>query len=261
MPIIRPSWLSRISQKEFGEISYEVMEHVFAIHNDFGRFFDERIYKRELAARMCSVSLEVRVTVSFDGFSKTYQLDVVVGLGSLFEIKTAETIHPRHRGQTINYLLLAGLEHAKLPNTRPESVEHEFVNFSQRLKDLRQPTACDTDWDSAITGATRFRELLAALIRDWGAGLKLVLYEEALNWLLGGESVVMVLVPVSGSAGPLGDQCMRLLTPETGFKLTALPEDDNGFVSHARRLLAHTPLQAIHWANITHKRVTFASIR
>ncbi|MEI7730449.1 MAG: GxxExxY protein [Verrucomicrobiota bacterium] len=261
MPVFHPFPLRRISQTEFAAIAFAVMDHVFAIHNEFGRFFDERIYKRELAARMSAVSLEAPVTVSFDDFSKVYHLDVMVGAGSLFEFKTSESIHPRHRGQTINYLLLADLEHAKLINVRPEKVQHEFVNCSQRLIHLRHPRITDVKWDSTAPGSVKFRELLMALIHDWGAGLELALYEEALTFFLGGEAAVNVAVPVSGSSGLLGDQPMRLVTPDAAFKLTALSDDDNAFAIHAQRLLAHTPLKAIHWVNLTHHQITFTTIR
>lgn len=261
MPISHPFTFQRISQRDFGEDAYAVMEHVFAIHSEFGRFFDEQIYKRELASRMSGVSLEVPITVSFDTFSKLYSLDALVGAGALFEFKAAEAIHPRHRGQTINYLLLADLEHAKLINVRPEMVEHEFVNCSQRLIHLRHPRISDANLDRAAPGATKFQDLLTALIRDWGAGLELALHEEALTWFLGGEAAVKVAVPVSGSAGVVGDQRVRLVALETAFKLTALPNDESAFVVHAQRLLAHTPLTAIHWANLTHDHVTFATIR
>jgi hypothetical protein len=58
MPISLPFPVRRLTQPEFGEISFEVMRHVFAIHNDLGRFFDEKIYKRELAHRLPHVRLE-----------------------------------------------------------------------------------------------------------------------------------------------------------------------------------------------------------
>jgi hypothetical protein len=185
----------------------------------------------------------------------------MAGNGALIEFKTVEAIHARHRGQAINYLLLADLEHAKLINVRPETVEHEFVNCTQRLVQLREPRCSDADWDCTAPGAASFRELLATLLRDWGVGLELALYEEALTWFLGGEAAVNMAVPVSGSAGSLGDQRMRLVAPDAAFKLTALPDGDKGFAVHARRLLAHTPLKAIHWVNLTHHHVTFTTIR
>jgi hypothetical protein len=43
MPVLLRQPIRRLSQAEFGELSFEVMHHVFAIHNEVGRFFDERI--------------------------------------------------------------------------------------------------------------------------------------------------------------------------------------------------------------------------
>lgn len=42
MPITPAHPTRRISQEEFGTLAYDVMQHVFAIRNEFGRFFDEK---------------------------------------------------------------------------------------------------------------------------------------------------------------------------------------------------------------------------
>ena len=160
MPIKLPVQTHRVSQQEFGEIAYEVMRHIFAIQNEFGRFFDEKIYKRELAARMSGIVLEVPITVTHDSFWKEYYADVLVqGIG-VFEVKAVEAIHPRHIRQTVNYLLLTDLEHAKVVNVRPEMVEHEFVNCSLRLNEQRNPIIREEDWDHVVPGATSFRDIL-----------------------------------------------------------------------------------------------------
>ena len=49
MPVVIRAPLRPISQEEFGQVSFEVMRVVFEIHNELGRFFDEKIYKQELA--------------------------------------------------------------------------------------------------------------------------------------------------------------------------------------------------------------------
>ncbi len=46
----------RLNQKQFDEISCRVTAHVFAIHRNFGRLFDERSYKQELADDSCDIS-------------------------------------------------------------------------------------------------------------------------------------------------------------------------------------------------------------
>ncbi len=206
MPIHRSMPTKRISQKEFKQVSHEVMEHVFAIHNEFGRFFDEKVYKRELANRMRGIALEPSVTVSHGTFSKTYFIDVLAHDSGLFEFKTTESIHPRHRGQTINYLLLLDLAHGKIVNMRTERVQHEFVNCHQRLDHLRSPEIVTHNWQPQPHGCTLFQDALTSLLSDWGAGLELSLYEEAVTHALGGEESVHLPVPVVTPQGHLADQ-------------------------------------------------------
>jgi GxxExxY protein len=102
MPIKTRIPIRPISQPEFRDVSFEVMRHVFAIHNELGRFFDEKIYKRELAHRLPGVHLEEPVDVTFDSFQKKYFIDVLVGDGALFEFKAAETLAGRHRAQLLH---------------------------------------------------------------------------------------------------------------------------------------------------------------
>ena len=53
---------------------------------------------------------------------------------------------------------------------------------------------------------------------------------------------------------------MLLAARRVAFVLTALPEAGPDYESHALRLLRHTELEAILWANISLKLVTFATI-
>jgi GxxExxY protein len=266
MPIHHSIATTRISQDDFKDLASEVMRHVFDIHNEFGRLFDELIYKRELAARLPGVVLEAPVTVAHGGFSKTYSLDVLVHGRGLFEFKAADAIHPRHRGQTLNYLLLFDLAHGKIINVRTERVEHEFVNCPRRLAELRNPQVSDPAWNPRINGAAAFRDTLMALIGDWGAGLEIPLYDAALTHFLGGEQAVLQTVPVFGQTGHLADQRMRLAAPDVAFKITAIRDDSDlstrlqAFEMQSRKLFQHTSLQAIHWANITHHQITFTTL-
>jgi GxxExxY protein len=261
MPIKRTIETIRPTQQEFGQIAYDVMRCVYDIHNEFGRFFDEAVYKRELADRMPGLELELPVTVSHATFSKIYRLDVLAHRRGVFKFKAAESFTPRHRGQAINYLLLFDLPHGKIINVRPERVVDEFVNCHLRLDALRNPPVDTADFQSAVAGAAFFHDQLMSLIHDWGAGLETALYEEALTHFLGGEERVLLPVPVMGAKRHLHDQKMRLLAPDVAFKITAFPDRLEAFDIHARRLLQHTPLRAIHWANITHNNVWFATIR
>ena len=260
MSITRTTATIRPTQSEFAEIAYEVMNCVYAIHNEFGRFFDEAVYKRELVARMSGIEYELPVNVSYESFSKTYRLDVLAYKRGLFEFKAAEAIVPRHRSQAINYLLLFDLPHGKIINVRPEQVATEFVNCHLRLDDLKDPVVDTQSFDSDIDGGNFFFDHLMGMIKDWGSGLETTLYEEALTHLLGGEQRVLLPVAVVGTKGHLHEQKMHLLAPEIAFKVTAFPERFEAFENHAHRLLKHTSLKAIQWANITAKHVKFTTI-
>ena len=96
MPIILRTSVRRLSQAEFGELAYAVMACVFQIHRELGRFFDEKIYKRELAHRFSGVQLEVPIEVTHATFKKFQYLDVLVNGGGPFEFKTVDAITPRH---------------------------------------------------------------------------------------------------------------------------------------------------------------------
>ncbi len=111
------------------------MKHCFDIHNEIGRLFDEKIYKRILATRMPGVMLEVPLEIRFQSFYKQYLVDALVAEGGVFEFKAVEELTGRHRAQLLNYLLLCDLAHGKLINVRPESIEYEFVNTQWRCTD------------------------------------------------------------------------------------------------------------------------------
>jgi GxxExxY protein len=135
MPIKVPSGLRALNYEQFAQVSYEVMEVVFAVHKELGRLFDEAVYQTEIACRLKDAHVEVPIEVWFESFSKTYYLDLVSGGGALLELKAVEALTDRHRAQLLNYLLLAELLHGKLVNMRPEAVEHEFVNAAMTRED------------------------------------------------------------------------------------------------------------------------------
>jgi GxxExxY protein len=260
MPITTRIPIRRSSQADFGDIAYAVMEHVFAIHNEIGRFFDEKIFKLELAQRLPDVRLEEPVEVTFGAFRKTYFLDVLVAAGGLFEFKAIETLVARHRAQLLNYLLLCDLTHGKLINVPTESVQHEFVNTLWRAADRRQFAVDVARWDPTIPAAVALHDYLTAFLRDIGVGLEVPLYEEALVHYFGGPERVQVDVPVSIGGRQVGRQPMRLIAPAVALKITDFDRSLDEFETHARRLLAHVDLRAIAWVNINMKQVTFTTL-
>lgn len=260
MPIAPLHPVRRLTQEEFKDLSYAVMHHVFEIHNEFGRFFDEGIYKRELGCRYPGVELEFPIVASHGGFSTEYYLDALIGDGGVFEFKAAQRLAPRHRSQLYNYLLLLDLAHGKLVNVRPESVEHEFVNATLSPADRHSFQIVVDRWNRTLKGGELVMGALVELLHDWGTGLEIGMYEAALTHFLGGAEQVVRKVAVRGANRTLGYQPMRHAAEDVAFRLTAFKTENGDFEEHARRLLRHVDLRAILWVNICLERVTFTSV-
>jgi len=235
------------------------MGYVFEIHNEFGRFFDEKIYKWELNRRCPGVQLEVPIEVTFESFRKLYFLDALVEGGAPFEFKTVESLTDRHRSQLLHYLLMADLSHGKLVNLRTEQIQHEFVNTTLRACNRVEFEIADQGWQEI--GDKPILKWFAAFLREVGAGLDISLYEESLTHLLGGDEQTLQEVKVISGGGVLGSQKLRLVAPNVAFKVTTLSDDPSLFEQHARRLIEHTSLEAIQWINVTRKEVLFQTIR
>lgn len=252
-----------LDQREFGEIAFEVMNHVFAIHNEMGRFLDEDIYRNAIAARVgVDAQTEVMIEVVFEEFRKLYYLDLLVDGGAVFELKAVKGLGAAHRSQLLNYLLLCGLSHGKLVNLRGEKVEHEFVNTQLRHADRTAFEVVDHDWSDPAPTDRSLREWMLEFLREMGAGLDVQLYESAIGHFLGGEDAVAGEIDVLLDGRCMGRQKMLMATPKWAFKTTTMAAVEmSHFADHLQRFLRHTNLDGIHWINITRSLVTFRSIR
>jgi GxxExxY protein len=247
-----------LDQDDFGHLAYKVMGCVFDIHKEFGRFFDEKIYKRELRRRYPGVVLDAPIELRFEDFHKLYLLDALVNESAPFEFNTVESLTANHRAQFIQCLLLAELPHGKLVNMRAEQAQHEFVNATLRLADRTRFVVTSNGWQEI--GGKPIREWFTAFLRDIGTCLRINLYEEALTHLLGGEEHALQDVEVVSGGISLGQQKFHLAGPEVAFKVTAFP-DPARFDAHARRLLEHTSLKVIQWINVAQREVSFRTVR
>ena len=242
-------------------MAYDVMACAFAVHNEIGRFCDEKIYKRLVARRFGGIQLEVPVTVTFEDFRKLYFLDMLVRNQAMFEWKAVERLSPEHRGQLLNYLLLCDLPKGKLVNVRPELIEHEFVNTTLRPND-RRSFQIDTQHFRPIHDADNtWCQFLTAALRDWGTGLDLHLYEAAIAHVLGGEESALSNIAIVADGIEIGQQKARLTPSGAGFKVTAFYDNEMLFEQHARQFLEHTTLPALHWVNITRHCVCFKTLQ
>lgn len=59
MPITPSLHLEPVSDDEFAIIDKAVMRCAYAVHNKFGRLYDERIYENDLAARLRAEGFDV----------------------------------------------------------------------------------------------------------------------------------------------------------------------------------------------------------
>jgi GxxExxY protein len=262
VPIKVNASIRHLNQGEFAEVAYEVMDHVFAIHNEMGRFLDEAIYRRAVAGRVEGDSqTEVLIRVSFEDFFKDYYMDLLVAGGAVFELKAVQQLVPAHRSQLLNYLLLCELSHGKLVNLRGDKVEHEFVNTHLKHSDRTNFQVTDREWNEPDATGVSLREWLLAFLRDVGTGLDIYLYESAVSHFFGGEDAVLHEVDILLEGQHLGRQKVPLAAPNWAFKVTTIDNAQlSRFEDHARRFLQHTKLDGLQWINITRSLVSFRTV-
>jgi GxxExxY protein len=260
MPITCPIKFKPLSADTFRSLDYAVMAQAFASHQGLGSLADELVYQSDFAARLdvagFNVLREVPVAASFGSFSKPYSLDMVIDEMAVYELKTVAKLLSEHSAQLLNYLLLLDLERGKLINFRPMSIESRFVNAPLSGADRRRFSIDSRCWQ----GPAVLFDLVIQLLRDWGTGLGLSLYHQALVHLLGGEQHVSVLLPMHRDGIELANQRFHLASPGAAFRLTAFEQVPSGYSSQLSRLLHASPLKAIHWINIAYHTITFTTI-
>lgn len=265
MPIEVSTGIQACNQEEFHALDRRIMGVVFEVHNEFGRLLDEELYKCEIGARCAAIGLEpaereVWIRVSHQGFVKDYLMDLLFCHGFMLEAKVAERLVAAHRGQALNYLLLAGLKHGRLVNLRTERVQHEFVSTTLTAEERRRFSVVDGDWVEMNRESGQLKAKMIALLEDWGAFLDVNLYREALVHFLGGSGAVCKAVEVFSGSRRVGTQDLNLLNEDTGFALTMKPEGAGAMRDHLGRLLDHTRLKAIQWINLNRHRAEFTTL-
>lgn len=264
MPIHVACSIEVFDQERFHQVDKCVTGLAFEIHNQFGRYLDEKLYQRELT-RQCratglAVEPELRITASLDDFSKDYFADHLVNSGVIVETKAVSTLAPEHIGQTLNYLFLCGLHHATLLNFRPDRVQHKFVSTKLTPADRRRYDMVAADWHAVSPQCDRLHALLVRMLAEWGTHLDPLLYRDALTHFLGGEAQVLREVSVGSEGASLGGQKMHLLADDIAFSVTASTHQPESVFEHQQRFIRHTRLRAIQWVNLNHSRVELRTI-
>lgn len=265
MPIeVEGGPLRSFSQEDFYELDQVVMGITFRVHNEFGRFFDELVYKREIEARCLQAGIpterELRIWVRHGSFEKVFRADLVFSRGVIFEVKTVESLCAAHEAQALNYLMLTGVHHGKLVNLRPERVRWRFVSTQLTPMSRRRITIEDSVWRLVNSRSRILKHRLAELLHDWGAFLECNLYREALNHSSDGEAVVVRRIPVLAGGRMIGEQAVHMVDDDTAFALTSITKPTEGMRLHLERFLAHTPLRHVQRVNLNRHRIEFVTL-
>ena len=243
------------------ELDYEVMRYAFAAHQQLGCLCDESVYHHIMEQRLrdagFGVESELPVTLTFRNFIKTLYLDLVVNRSAIYEFKAVSALTPSHFTQLLNYLFVSNAARGKLINFRPASVESQFVNSAL---DDTQRRHFDTDTEN-WRGPDEFRRMITELLADWGTGLDQSLYTQAVVHCFGGEEAVTRQLPMRLGGVSLGNQRFHLVNDETAFHITTFQEELGGHHSlQLRKLMAPSPLKALHWVNIARHQLTLSTI-
>jgi GxxExxY protein len=264
MPVSLPISIERIDQKKFGEIDFAVMRHAFECQRELGRLCEEEIYQRDLVSRLHAEGIgalaEVPVLVTHRDFMKRYWLDLVVAECGIYEIKTAVALGPEHEAQLLNYLFLCEIERGKLINFRSGKVESRFVNAMICAEARRKFSVNLERWRARESRDGMFCEIVLELVKEWGWGLEVALYTEALIHFMGGESMVAKRLPSKRGEVLLGNQLFHLLDEQTGFRVTALEEGLEAYERQLSCLLKVAPLRRMNWVNIGRGRIRLRTI-
>ena len=265
MPIGYDFETNAITEYEFHRIDYKVMELAFSIHHDLGRLWREKIYQNELANRcqkagIEKVATEVPVKVSYKGFEKIYKVDLVLNNAMIYELKAARNLTGEHQQQTLHYLFLLGMQHGKLINMRPPSVEHRFVSTRITHDSRFDFTIEDQNWQELDEDSLWLKQLMISLLNEWGAFLDIGLFYDAIYYFRRGEEHVVKAIEVMNGSHLLGKQKVHLINSETGIKISSMTKDQKDYEQHLKQFLRYTPLKSIQWINCNHDRILFKTI-
>lgn len=241
------------------------MDTVFAIHRELGRLWNENIYQNELAYRCQKagfekVETEVAIKVSFQNFFKIFYIDLLLNNSIIYELKTVSALTGEHYLQTLNYLLLSGMQRGKLINMRPVSVKSQFVSTNLLFERRFAYTIDDDSWQNLDGDSLWLKNIIIDLAKEWGVFLDINLYSEAISHLRGGEENVVKKIEVINNARIIGNQKVHLLNDTTAFKITAMTRDNTCFMDSLQRFITFTSLKAIQWINFNHDRIELKTI-
>ena len=254
MPVYCPSDIPRLTSQQFGSLDYRVMPAVFAIHNEIGCHWDERVYHEGMHEKLLSIFpsalSEVPLTVTSGNYSKTYRLDLVVDELGIYELKTVDSINKAHIGQVLNYLRPLNATRAKIINFRNHVVESTFVNCSDTLVQRR---IFEVD-RSRYRGPSALNDTLIEMLRDLGTRLSNSLYTACLVSNVGRTEAKKVWADRNVF------QTFNLVDNDEAFVVTSMETGTSDYRTHLARMCQTARLKQFHWINVTAGVVRLESV-
>ena len=116
----------------FPELSYQVMQAVFEVHNHLGPGFTEDIYENALALELeikgIPFERQTQIQVHYkDRFVGNYRLDMVIDSKIILELKAVTQLNDVFKAQLLSYLSATGMQLGILINFGTKRVQFERI--------------------------------------------------------------------------------------------------------------------------------------
>jgi GxxExxY protein len=264
MPVDVGLPIRKIDEQSFHRIDHRVTGEAFKIHNELGRFVNEKNCQSALHQRVMETDLsfarEVRITVSLEDFSKDYFLDFLINHAVVVETKVVANVSNKHVAQVLNYLYLCDVQHGTLLSFGSEKVEHQFVSTSLTTAKRKLAMLSKAAFRPRSARCSELPDWVRRMISEWGACLDTNLYKDALTHFFGGDKRVCQTVDVELDGKVIGSQPVRLIADGIAVSVTSSVHQPEIVREHQRRFLSHRPLKAIHWINFDRLDVRIEAI-
>ncbi len=130
-----------MGQLKYQDLSEKIIAAAYAVHNELGCGFIEKVYKNALAIQLeetgVKCSCEVPLQVTYRGkVVGEYCADVIVEDKIVIEVKAVSRLDPVHEVQLVNYLKATGLNTGLLINFgRSVEVKRRVFDAPERAKE------------------------------------------------------------------------------------------------------------------------------
>lgn len=263
MPITLKKGLNVKTRDEFHDIAEIILNCAFRIHNEYGRFCPESVYKNLLVYFLkgmgVSVDVEFSVELEHNGFKKYYFIDLLVSNGVPVELKAVENFCNAHKQQLINYLFLSSLPYGLLINFGAKSVEKYYCSSSIACEERFKFQFNFDEWDTNIKGSELCISLLGDILKDWGIFLDFNVYKDALIYFMGEKSQRDIDIVCDSTK--VGKQKFILLNETTALHFSGVSSNIKNYRKHVHRLIHHTNLNAVQWINFNKRNVKLTTIK